>query len=107
MKKPWQKNLETVLGVLIGNIVLAFTVAAFMVPHGIIMGGATGIGLTISHYLPIQLSLVILVVHACLFLLGSVTLGKKFVITTIASTFLYPASLSVMQAIPGDRKSVV
>ena len=101
MKKPWQKNLETVLGVLIGNIVLAFTVAAFMVPHGIIMGGATGIGLTISHYPPIQLSLVILVVNACLFLLGAVTLGKKFVITTIASTFLYPASLSVMQAIPG------
>lgn len=101
MKKPWQKNLETVLGVLIGNIVLAFTVAAFMVPHGIIMGGATGIGLTISHYLPVQLSLIILIVNACLFLLGAVTLGKKFVITTIASTFLYPACLSVMQAIPG------
>ena len=101
MKKPWQKNLETVLGVLVGNIVLAFTVAAFMVPHGIIMGGATGIGLTISHYLPVQLSLIILIVNACLFLLGAVTLGKKFVITTIASTFLYPASLSVMQAIPG------
>ncbi len=101
MKKPWQKNLETVLGVLIGNIVLAFTVAAFMVPHGIIMGGATGIGLTISHYLPVQLSLIILVVNGCLFLLGAVTLGKKFVITTIASTFLYPACLSVMQAIPG------
>ena len=101
MKKPWQKNLETVLGVLVGNIVLAFTVAAFMVPHGIIMGGATGIGLTISHYLPVQLSLIILIVNACLFLLGAVTLGKKFVITTIASTFLYPACLSVMQAIPG------
>ena len=89
------------LGVLLGNILLAFTVAAFMVPHGIIMGGATGIGLTISHYLPIQLSLIILVVNACLFLLGAATLGKKFVITTIASTFLYPACLSVMQAIPG------
>lgn len=101
MKKRWQRNLETVLGVLIGNIVLAFTVAAFLVPHGIIMGGATGIGLAISHYLPVQLSLVILVVNACLFLLGAVTLGKKFIITTIASTFLYPACLSVMQAIPG------
>lgn len=101
MKKPWQKNLETILGVLIGNALLAFTVAAFMVPHGIIMGGATGIGLTISHYLPIQLSLIILAVNACLFLLGAVTLGKKFVITTIASTFLYPACLTVMQAIPG------
>lgn len=101
MKKPWQKNLETILGVLIGNALLAFTVAAFLVPHGIIMGGATGIGLTISHYLPIQLSLIILIVNACLFLLGAVTLGKKFVITTIASTFLYPACLTVMQEIPG------
>ena len=55
MKKPWQKNLETILGVLIGNALLAFTVAAFLVPHGIIMGGATGIGLTISHYLPFSL----------------------------------------------------
>lgn len=104
MKKPWQKNLETILGVLSGNILLAFTVAAFLVPHGIIMGGATGLGLTISHYLPIQLSLIILVVNACLFLLGAVTLGKKFVITTIASTFLYPACLTVMQAIPGITK---
>lgn len=101
MKKAWQKNLETIFGVVFGNILLAFTVAAFMVPHGIIMGGATGVGLTISHYLPLPLSSIILVVNACLFLLGAATLGKKFIITTIASTFLYPASLSVMQAIPG------
>lgn len=101
MKKSWQKNLETVIGVLAGNLMLAFTVAAFMVPHGIIMGGATGLGLTIGHYLPLPLSGIILVVNACLFLLGAATLGKKFIITTIASTFLYPACLSIMQAIPG------
>lgn len=101
MKKTWRKNLETILGVLGGNMLLAFTVAAFIVPHGIIMGGATGIGLTISHYVPFQLSLIILVVNACLFLLGAATLGKKFIITTIASTFLYPACLSVMQTVPG------
>lgn len=101
MKKTWQKNLETVIGVLAGNLLLAFTVAAFLVPHGIIMGGATGLGLTISHYLPLPLSGIILIVNACLFLLGAATLGKKFIITTIASTFLYPACLTIMQAIPG------
>ena len=35
------KLLQTVLGVLGGNAILAFSVAAFIVPHGIIMGGAT------------------------------------------------------------------
>ncbi len=101
MKKTWKRNLETAIGVLAGNLILAFTVAAFIVPHGIIMGGATGLGLTIAHYIPLRLSLIILIVNACLFLLGAATLGKKFIITTIASTFLYPVCLSIMQAIPG------
>lgn len=101
MKKKWQKNLETVIGVLLGNLILAFTVVAFIVPHGIIMGGATGIGIVVSHYLPVQLSVAVLGINACLFALGALTLGKKFVVTTIASTFLYPVCLSVMQAVPG------
>ena len=65
------------------------------------MGGATGIGLAISHYLPVDLSLIIFCVNAVLFILGALILGKTFIVTTIISTFVYPAFLSAMQAIPG------
>lgn len=101
MEKKWKKSLWTIIGVLAGNLILAFTVSAFMVPHGIIMGGATGIGLTISHYFPIDLSLIIFIVNAVLFILGAVVLGKKFALTTIISTFIYPTFLSVVRQIPG------
>ena len=67
MKKSWGKTIKTILGVLVGNLVLSFAVAAFTVPNGIIMGGATGIGLTISHYFPVNLSLIILAINAVLF----------------------------------------
>ena len=83
MKKSWGKTIKTILGVLVGNLVLSFAVAAFTVPNGIIMGGATGIGLTISHYFPVNLSLIILAINAVLFVLGAVFLGKKFALTTI------------------------
>ena len=73
MKKRWQKNLETAIGVLVGNIVLAFTVAAFIVPHGIIMGGATGVAITINHYLSLPLSIVVLGFNSCLVLLLSLS----------------------------------
>ena len=53
MQKNWGKTLITLAGVLLGNIILAFAVAAFIVPTGIVMGGATGIALTITHYVPI------------------------------------------------------
>ena len=51
MERKWKKNLWTIIGVLAGSI-LAFTVSAFMVPHGIIMGGATGMGLTYQPRFP-------------------------------------------------------
>lgn len=97
----FKKNLKIVLGVLAGNLILAMAVSAFVVPHGIIMGGATGIGLFITHYIPMNLSLVILAVNAVLFLLGTAVLGKKFAITTIISTFVYPLFLAITQEIPG------
>lgn len=101
MKSSLKKHMNTVFGVLIGNAILAFTVAAFIVPHGVIMGGATGIGLTIAHYVPVDLSVIIFIVNSMLFVLGAAVLGKKFAIATIASTFIYPTFLSIMQKIPG------
>ena len=95
------KLLQTVLGVLGGNAILAFSVAAFSVPHGIIMGGATGIGLLLSRVISLPLSSLILAVNAFLFVWGTLVLGKKFALTTIVSTFAYPAFLSVAQMIPG------
>ena len=84
------KLLQTVLGVLGGNAILAFSVAAFIVPHGIIMGGATGIGLLLSRVISLPLSSLILAVNAFLFVWGTLVLGKKFALTTIVSTFAYP-----------------
>lgn len=101
MKSSLKKHMNTVFGVLVGNAILAFTVAAFIVPHGVIMGGATGIGLTIAHYVPVDLSIIIFIVNSILFVLGAAVLGKKFAVATIASTFIYPTFLSIMQKIPG------
>ena len=74
MKKSWGKTIKIILGVLAGNLVLSFAVAAFIVPNGIIMGGATGIGLTISHYFQVNLSVINLAVNAVLFVLGAIFL---------------------------------
>lgn len=101
MKSSLKKHVNTVFGVLVGNAILAFAVAAFIVPHGVIMGGATGIGLTIAHYVPVDLSIIIFIVNSILFVLGAAVLGKKFAVATIASTFIYPTFLSIVQKIPG------
>ena len=96
-----KKNVKIVMGVLAGNLILSVAVAAFIVPHGIIMGGATGIALSITHYVPVNLSIIIFIINAILFVIGTFALGKKFAVTTIISTFIYPVFLAVAQSIPG------
>lgn len=90
------KLLQTVLGVLGGNAILAFSVAAFIVPHGIIMGGLLVRPFAEQSHFP-PLSSLILAVNAFLFVWGTLVLGKKFALTTIVSTFAYPTFLSVAQ----------
>lgn len=96
-----KRNIRIIIGVLAGNAILALAVAAFVIPNGIIMGGATGIGLAITHYVPANLSIVIFIINAILFILGALTLGKTFAFTTIISTFVYPVFLAIAQKIPG------
>lgn len=104
MKMNWRKSLETIICVLLGNIALAVAVGAFIVPHGIITGGSTGIALTMNHYIKGNLSVTIFIVNILLFILGTIVLGKKFALTTLVSTVVYPVFLSIVQAIPGITK---
>ena len=41
----WKETLFPAVAILCGNTLLAFLVAAFVIPHGIIMGGTTGIAI--------------------------------------------------------------
>lgn len=101
MKGGWKHNLIMILSVLLGNALLAFGVCAFVVPNGIMLGGSTGIALTVQHFIPgLRLSVISAVVNASLFVLGWVCLGKKFAATSLLSTIVYPLILAVFEELP-------
>ena len=97
----YQKLLRTCLAVVGGNIFLAFGIAAFVIPQGIIMGGATGIGIVLSRHIPLETATIVLILNLLALVLGGVVLGKLFLLTTVASSMLYPLFLGIVQRIPG------
>ncbi len=104
--KPYdslQKRIAvTTLSIAAGNALLAFLVAAFMIPHDILLGGTSGIGIFLSRIFPnLDVSLVILALNVLLLLTGWIVLGRRFALTTVASSLLYPAFLALFQRIPG------
>ena len=92
-----KENLKTLLALLAGNLLLAFSVSAFVLPYDILSGGVAGIAVLVKPFTTICEQTIIIALVILLFLVGWVFLGKKFAITTIMSSVLYPAYLLLLQ----------
>lgn len=102
--KTQKKNvwISNIFAVLLGNFVCAAGIKLFLEPAGIAASSTTGLAMTVEYYLNIPMSYVVFFINMLMLVLGLVALGKKFVITTLASSFLYPAFLEMLDRIIGD-----
>ena len=100
--QKFKKPIKTGVCMLLGNALLAFLVAAFIIPHDIIMGGTTGIGILIDRLignsLPIEPATAILILNIILLFMGLIFLGKQFFFKTIASSLIYPVFLAILES---------
>lgn len=100
IKKDFLDYTKTAVFVVLGNALLAFLVAAFIIPHDIIMGGITGIALVLNKLLGWNTVAVVFISNTLILILGLIVIGKKLFFTSVASTFLYPLFLYLIQKIP-------
>lgn len=91
------KQSWNLMAIVLGNMLYALTVELFLTPCGLITGGSTGISLFLWRLSGIPASLIALVFNAVLLVVGWLTLGKKFALTTILSTFLFPLFLGLFE----------
>ena len=97
----FKKAAEVCSAILAGNMLLGFAVAAFILPSGVIMGGATGVGIVLGKVIPLDTAGIVLGVNLMALALGWAVLGWRFVLATVASSLLYPLFLGAAQRIPG------
>ena len=96
--------LKYALIVVLGNAVCSAGSAFFIIPHGFIIGGTTGLGIFVRNLIAEDVvwrewavSITVYVANISLFLLGAFLLGKKFAAATLAGTLLYPSFLSAFE----------
>ncbi len=97
------KTLKNLVLILLGNLLLAFDVAFFVVPSGLISGGVTGLSLAASRAFPLPLEVCIWGFTILFFLLGLAFLGKSFALSTLFSSVAYPLFFSVFNSIAAAR----
>lgn len=94
--------LKSIIPVVIGNIIYALVVKLFILPTNLMSSGTTGIALLANHFLGIPVSFFILIFNVCMLILGLIVLGKRFAMTTIVSTLMYPIALEFFNQTLGE-----
>ncbi len=104
MTQPHNRKaaLLSASAILLGNILFALTLKLFVMPSGLIMGGATGVALAVNRAFGLSVSGVLLVFNVSMLILGWLVLGRTFAISTLASTFLSPVALEFWERLLED-----
>ena len=92
----------SILMVILGNLLYTLTIKLFLLPANLISCGTTGIALVVNHFTNIPMSAFILVFNMAMLAVGWLILGRKFAMTTILSSVLYPVFLEVLNRMLGD-----
>lgn len=102
MEKQTSTYLSSFLFVALGNFIYALAVKLFVLPANLVLGGTTGIAFTVGNFINIPLSAFVFIFNMIMLVVGLLFLGKKFALTTVASSILYPFFLEILNRVIGD-----
>lgn len=102
LQNIFRSKLFSLLLVLVGNVIYAFTVKLFVLPANLMSCGTTGIGMVINHLTDFPLTVFIFVFNVVMLILGWIVLGRQFAMSTILSSVLYPVFLEILNRVLGD-----
>ena len=97
-----QKRCLSLLMVILGNILYTLTIKLFLLPANLISCGTTGLALVANHFLNIPMTGFILFFNMAMLAVGWMILGRKFAMTTVLSSVLYPLFLEILNRMLGD-----
>lgn len=92
-----QQTIRGIVFILIGIFSAAFGLKSFLLPNGLIDGGATGISLLISRLTHLPLPIIIIVINVPFILLGYKQIGNAFTIRTVLAILGLALCLAVVQ----------
>ena len=94
------QKLISAAELLIGTALTAAAFGLIILPQDFAAAGVTGFARTITHNIPVPLSVMVFIVNMLLMILGLVFVGRRFVAKTIAVSILFPILLEIFSRCP-------
>ena len=86
--------------------IIAAAVYFFLVPSHTSVSSISGLGIVLSNYIPLPLSVITMILNVILLIIGFFTCGKEFGVKTVYTSILLPVFLGVFEKIFPDFVSM-
>ena len=86
--------------------IIAAGVFFFLVPSHTSVSSISGLGIVLSNFVPLPLSVITMILNVVLLLIGFVTCGKEFGAKTVYTSILLPVYLAVFEHVFPDFESL-
>ncbi len=95
-------RLFSLILVLVGNVIYAFSVKLFIIPANLISCGTNGIAFVVNHLTGLNMSVFILLFNVVMLAVGWAVMGRQFAMSTVISSLMYPVLLEVLNRTMGN-----
>ena len=96
-RKELLLQLRDYFMIVVGLLIYAFGLTAFLLPEKVVMGGMAGVGSLIYYLSGFPVGYSVFIINAILLIMAYKGVGKKFVIRTIFATFAMSFIINTLQ----------
>lgn len=98
MKKINFKNFLLEFAIInVGAAIAAAAIFFFMIPSHVVVGSGSALAMVLSNFIPVPVSIIMLVINIVLLTLGFLLVGPEFGAKTVYSAIMVPAYMGVFE----------
>ena len=105
-EKRFMSLLKEFIIITFGAVLAAAAIYFFMLPSHVAVGSASALGMVLSNFIPIPVSVITLLLNIFLLILGFILIGPEFGAKTVYTAIMVPVSMGVFETIFPDFQSL-
>ena len=103
------KKLDTVkefIIITLATVIVAAAVFFFLIPSHVSVGSISGLAIVLGNFVPLNISVITLILNTLLLILGFLFIGREFGAKTVYTSFLLPVVLGVFEMMFPNNQSI-
>ncbi len=106
-KKRIKDEILSMLMIIVGAVVAAFSLEEFLAPNHIFDGGVTGVSMILANFIHMNLGTLVVILNIPFIVIGIIKLGKRFIVKVIVAIVIFSVMTGVFSRMENATYDVI